>query len=191
MPYKHQIAHKGNNMAVLKVKTQFKTGKFWPCGNDFASGLLFIPGYGWFMKPWYALYTLLCSYYCHYTPMTTRAYQFQWHWCWIDYLIMNSLFDGTATYTDIGGSVEDCSNSSALAMELLQFCTEPSICCTTSQHPRMETEHGIFVNYIYIYILFSRHYFLVNADNCHWSLCIITQSMRGISWWNITTGILG
>ena len=28
----------------------------------------------------------------------------------------------------IVGSVQDCSNSSALAMELLQFCTEPTIC---------------------------------------------------------------
>ena len=26
------------------------------------------------------------------------------------------------------GSAQDCSNSSALAMELLQSCTEPSIC---------------------------------------------------------------
>ena len=28
----------------------------------------------------------------------------------------------------INGLVQDCSNSSALAMELLQSCTKPSIC---------------------------------------------------------------
>ena len=28
---------------------------------------------------------------------------------------------------NINGLVQDCSNSSALAMELLQFCTKPSI----------------------------------------------------------------
>ena len=29
-------------------------------------------------------------------------------------------------FKQIEGTVQDCSNSSALAMELLQFCTEPS-----------------------------------------------------------------
>ena len=29
---------------------------------------------------------------------------------------------------DIDGLVQDCSNSSALAVELLQSCTKPSIC---------------------------------------------------------------
>ena len=34
----------------------------------------------------------------------------------------------TATVLYIDGLVQDCSNSSALAMELLQSCTKPSIC---------------------------------------------------------------
>ena len=32
---------------------------------------------------------------------------------------------------DIHGLVQDCSNSSALAMELLQSCNKPSICAIT------------------------------------------------------------
>ena len=35
---------------------------------------------------------------------------------------------------DIDGLVQDCSNSSALAMELLQSCTKPSICTHTLEH---------------------------------------------------------
>ena len=34
----------------------------------------------------------------------------------------------------INGLVQDCSNSSALAMELLQSCNEPLICCTRLQY---------------------------------------------------------
>ena len=30
--------------------------------------------------------------------------------------------------SDMEGLIQDCSNSSALAMELLQSCSEPSIC---------------------------------------------------------------
>ena len=32
----------------------------------------------------------------------------------------------------IDGLVQDCNNSSALAMELVQFCTKPSICEETT-----------------------------------------------------------
>ena len=39
-----------------------------------------------------------------------------------------SLFISLRRAHNIEGLVQDCSNSSALAMELLQFCTKPSIC---------------------------------------------------------------
>ena len=39
---------------------------------------------------------------------------------------------------DIDGLVQDCSNSSALAMELLQSCTKPSIC-----HSQVQLDHVI------------------------------------------------
>ena len=40
-----------------------------------------------------------------------------------------------ALFTDahIDGLVQDCSNSSALAVELLQSCTKPSICISQPQ----------------------------------------------------------
>ena len=34
-------------------------------------------------------------------------------------------------HVQIDGLVQNCNNSSALAMELLQSCTKPSICCVT------------------------------------------------------------
>ena len=45
----------------------------------------------------------------------------------------NSLLHAILSYhviLNIDGLVQDCSNSSALAMELLQSCTKPSICTT-------------------------------------------------------------
>ena len=52
-------------------------------------------------------------------PITSKSSKSNWtgnqQWCY---------FEGE--YID--GLVHDCSNSIAVAMELLQFCTEPSIC---------------------------------------------------------------
>ena len=50
------------------------------------------------------------------------------------YTPMQSQF--TNAYID--GLVQDCSNSSALAMELLQFCTKPSICGTRPRNFTVE-----------------------------------------------------
>ena len=56
----------------------------------------------------------------------------------------------------IDGSVQDCSNSSALAMELLQSCTKPSISCHYLQYVR-SLSLSLYI-YIYIYIYnFSVH----------------------------------
>ena len=40
---------------------------------------------------------------------------------------MRDWYMHTSIYAYIDGLVQDCSNSSALAMELLQSCTKPSI----------------------------------------------------------------
>ena len=44
------------------------------------------------------------------------------YWCRFPYVIIKHLPE------HIDGLVQDCSNPSALAMELLQSCTKPSIC---------------------------------------------------------------
>ena len=44
--------------------------------------------------------------------------------------------------------MQDCSNSSALAMELLQSSTEPSICCT-----RHSDDTWMYLQLIKIYLL--------------------------------------
>ena len=43
------------------------------------------------------------------------------------HLLLLSFLKPGVVLADIDGLVQDCSNSSALAMELLQSCTEPSI----------------------------------------------------------------
>ena len=76
----------------------------------------------WLLVNWWAvLETIVCMYAGH--LQDSRG-------CW------NSLKKGNQNLlaynihvTDIDGLVQDCSNSSALAMELLQLCTKPSICC--------------------------------------------------------------
>ena len=42
-------------------------------------------------------------------------------------LVMGYAHGNDFFFKYIDGLVQDCSNSTALAMELLQFCTEPSI----------------------------------------------------------------
>ena len=44
----------------------------------------------------------------------------------------------------IDGLVQDCSNSNALGIELLQYCTKPSICetlCDNSVNPTNDEEN--------------------------------------------------
>ena len=66
----------------------------------------------------------------------TRMYQFITNKplnivAWCSMLTKNGLittYECVLHYDDIDGVVQDCSNSSALAMELLQSCTKPSLC---------------------------------------------------------------
>ena len=41
------------------------------------------------------------------------------------------------------GLVQDCSNPSALAMELLQYCPKPSRCCCPSKGPDHNAGMGL------------------------------------------------
>ena len=46
-------------------------------------------------------------------------------------------------HNGIHGLVRNCTNSSALAVELLQFCTKPSICCSNTENTTSEMENNI------------------------------------------------
>ena len=56
--------------------------------------------------------------------------------------IVCSLSIYAISHSHIDGLVQDCSNSSALAMELLQSCTKPSPCYRIQARPRQEGLKG-------------------------------------------------
>ena len=58
----------------------------------------------------------------------------------------------------IDGSVQDCSNSSALAMELLQSCAEPSIRGLTKTVIILQTTHSYTFSWLKIILFWFKFY---------------------------------
>ena len=64
----------------------------------------------------------------HHPPAVEMNWVVFAFYCWIQ--VEDSDYAWHA-FAHIDGLVQDCSNPSALAMELLQFCAKPSICLST------------------------------------------------------------
>ena len=69
---------------------------------------------------------------CKYQRQVNRISGYQSSPCQRDGSVDHKVFTMLAAH-DFDGLVPDCSNSSALAMELLQYCIKPSICCVCTK----------------------------------------------------------
>ena len=90
----------------------------------------------------------------------------------ISYCLMIMIDDSTVCWM-YHGLVQDCSNSSALAMEILQSCSKPSICALLARCvKRTMLKRRLEVSNLLVYFVISRFVFIYQYyfihSSCTW-----------------------